>query len=403
MLLENVKGLLSHDRGKTFAVILATLDELGYDAQWEVCNSKWFLPQNRERIFIVGYSRGTPRPKVFPIGEDDNSFARTRKERETKRKHIQDEVVGCIDANYFKGGGTRTMIYLSQKNSNMKQRIQKRDTSWTLTNNGSDFGIVEPKLKRVEGKPNVYNTDAQAGKIYDTSGISPTVSGQRINSQGFIKEEPKLKMLTHWKTPESERFYSSDGISRTLKSSSGDKTGLYKIEPKIKSLGSFPIPYLRRKEEPNQKEFANYLKENKTTTLSQLSETTKIKKTQLEHYFRTDLSGALPNKEEWLELKKALHFDDKFDKIMTKYVEDTMTHEMGTRVHDSSGLSPTLTGGEKLISEQSNIRRLTPLECERLQGFPDNYTEGLSDSQRYKCLGNAVTVPVIEFILERLT
>lgn len=53
-----------------------------------------------------------------------------------------------------------------------------------------------------------------------------------------------------------------------------------------------------------------------------------------------------------------------------------------------------------------NIRRLTPTECERLQGFPDGWTEGISDTQRYKCLGNAVTVNVIkaigELILEAL-
>jgi len=48
------------------------------------------------------------------------------------------------------------------------------------------------------------------------------------------------------------------------------------------------------------------------------------------------------------------------------------------------------------------IRRLTPTECERLQGFPDGWTEGLSDTQRYKCLGNAVTVNVIKDIVEKL-
>jgi len=68
LLLENVKGLLSHDKGRTFRTILATLDELGYDAQWQVLNSKDFgVPQNRERVFIVGHTRGTPRPQVFPI------------------------------------------------------------------------------------------------------------------------------------------------------------------------------------------------------------------------------------------------------------------------------------------------------------------------------------------------
>ena len=48
------------------------------------------------------------------------------------------------------------------------------------------------------------------------------------------------------------------------------------------------------------------------------------------------------------------------------------------------------------------IRRLTPIECERLQGFPDGWTEGQSDTQRYKQLGNAVTVPVVKAIMERL-
>ena len=70
LLLENVKGLLSHDDGSTFETILRALDELGYDCQWQVLNSKDYgVPQNRERVFIVGHTRGQPRPKVFPIGE----------------------------------------------------------------------------------------------------------------------------------------------------------------------------------------------------------------------------------------------------------------------------------------------------------------------------------------------
>jgi len=60
------------------------------------------------------------------------------------------------------------------------------------------------------------------------------------------------------------------------------------------------------------------------------------------------------------------------------------------------------TGIQQYTLKGSRIRRLTPTECERLQGFPDGWTEGVSDSQRYKCLGNAVTVKVIEAIAERL-
>src|SRR5690606_37494355 len=76
LLLENVKGLLSHDKGRTFAIILSTLDELGYDVEWQVLNSKDFgVPQNRERVFIVGHSRGAGGREVFPIeGENGNAL-----------------------------------------------------------------------------------------------------------------------------------------------------------------------------------------------------------------------------------------------------------------------------------------------------------------------------------------
>ena len=54
------------------------------------------------------------------------------------------------------------------------------------------------------------------------------------------------------------------------------------------------------------------------------------------------------------------------------------------------------------IIKQNRIRRLTPIECERLQGFPDNFTEGVSDTQRYKQMGNTITVNVIQAILKNL-
>jgi len=57
-LLENVKGLLSHNKGKTFQVILGVLAELGYNVEWQVLNSAHFgVPQKRERVFLKGYSR----------------------------------------------------------------------------------------------------------------------------------------------------------------------------------------------------------------------------------------------------------------------------------------------------------------------------------------------------------
>ena len=54
------------------------------------------------------------------------------------------------------------------------------------------------------------------------------------------------------------------------------------------------------------------------------------------------------------------------------------------------------------IYDDQKVRRLTPIECERLQGFPDGWTEGQTDSHRYKQIGNAVAVPVVEWIVRRL-
>jgi len=208
LLLENVKGLLSHDKGDTFRTIIATLDELGYDLQWQVLNSKNFgVPQNRERVFIVGHLRGTPRPKVFPIGQGDK---------------VDDQVREVEDKE-----GARS----SCLNTRYSQR-------WT-----DETYIRVPEATK--------------------KGYAEATVGQSIN----------LSV-------------------------------------------------------PNSK--------TKRGRVSDVAQT-----------------------------------------IDTGMQQHTLTKDM-------------------------KIRRLTPLECERLQGFPDNWTQGISDTQRYKCCGNAVTVNVIQAIMERL-
>jgi DNA (cytosine-5)-methyltransferase 1 len=97
---ENVKGLLSHDGGKSFATIIQTLDELGYDCEWQVLNSKNHgVPQNRERVFIVGHLRGTPRPEVFPFRETDGTTDTGFEPRDT-------EVASTLRSRYGNGSGS---------------------------------------------------------------------------------------------------------------------------------------------------------------------------------------------------------------------------------------------------------------------------------------------------------
>jgi DNA (cytosine-5)-methyltransferase 1 len=89
---ENVVGCLSSTKGWDFTTILSEISEAGYDIQWGVVNGKWFTPQNRERIFVVGYLRGQPRREVFPIEGNEREVL-----------EVGRDVSYCIDANYFKG------------------------------------------------------------------------------------------------------------------------------------------------------------------------------------------------------------------------------------------------------------------------------------------------------------
>jgi DNA (cytosine-5)-methyltransferase 1 len=149
LLLENVKGLLSHDKGRTFGTILNTLDELGYDLQWQVLNSKNFgVPQNRERVFIIGHLRTTSRPQVFPLSQSSRkSDAGTQRQTsgciktgEGNKQNDNTYIVQALDANYAKGcagfaGTTRATAIQNRKIRRLTptecERLQGFPDGWT--------------------------------------------------------------------------------------------------------------------------------------------------------------------------------------------------------------------------------------------------------------------------------
>jgi len=212
LVLENVKGLLSHDGGQTFQTILRVLADLGYRVEWQVLNSKNFgVPQNRERVFIVGHLGERSGQEIFPLTGTSKTFIRKIIDYEVRPVLTPDRAKKRQEGRRFKNDG---------------------EPSFTLT--GQDVhGVMLRQLNKGE---------AQANRIYDIDGITPSL--------------------------------------RALGGGLGAKTGLYQID--------------------------------------------------------------------------------------------------------------------------TQVRRLTPTECERLQGFPDGWTAGLSDTQRYKTLGNAVTVPVVTAVMNQL-
>ena len=126
LFLENVRGLLNHDRGRTFETILRTLDGLGYNVEWQVLNSKDFgVPQNRERVFIIGHLRGEGGRKVFPIRGESENVNRVRQignliktnsfggNPHRGRVYSSDGISPCL--NCMGGGGLEPKIYINKQ------------------------------------------------------------------------------------------------------------------------------------------------------------------------------------------------------------------------------------------------------------------------------------------------
>lgn len=112
VLLENVPGLLSHDEGRTFAVILGTLSRLGYHVEWQVLNSKDFgVPQSRQRVFIVGYLGAGCAGKILPIlGTNGASLIQVLGGAQGSRVY-DPEGIACTQAAQAGGMGGKTGLY----------------------------------------------------------------------------------------------------------------------------------------------------------------------------------------------------------------------------------------------------------------------------------------------------
>ena len=221
---ENVKGLLSHDSGRTFGTIIRTMDELGYDVEWQVLNSKNFgVPQHRERVFIVGHLRGTGGRKVFPIAHDG---------RETDG--IPRQTANTIVARYGQSMSTGSYVVENKQYGQLKQIVggsqgqrinSSTGISATLSGAGGGLGgktglyavpVLTPDRinKRQNGRrfkePNdpmftLTGQDRHGVMIYqrprgnNTGGIhdiSPTVSSNSFQENNYLINECRIRKLT---------------------------------------------------------------------------------------------------------------------------------------------------------------------------------------------------------------
>ena len=137
LLLENVPGLLTHDQGRTFAVILSALDELGYHVEWSVLNSANFhVPQSRKRVFLICYLDPRCAGQILPVfGDDAKALIQLIGGPQGSRVY-DPEGVACTQTSGAGGMGGKTGLYLV--GFNRKEGIvSERDTAVAL--NASDF------------------------------------------------------------------------------------------------------------------------------------------------------------------------------------------------------------------------------------------------------------------------
>ncbi|MBO1100260.1 DNA (cytosine-5-)-methyltransferase [Enterococcus hirae] len=303
LFLENVKGLLNHEGGATFETILRALDELGYDVEWQVLNSKDYVPQNRERVFIIGHLRGERTRKVLPF---------ERKNRTT----IENNIKPINDSKK-----TRELL------------------NFDSTNRFYDVSGISPCLNTMQGGD-------REPKIAIVGNINP--SGNGMNGQ----------------------VYSSNGLSPTLTTNKGEGTKIV-------------VPVLtpdRFEKRQNGRRFKEDGEEMFTLTAQ-------------------DRHGVLVREATSKGYAEALPGDS---------VNISHPNSEIRRGRVGKGIANTLLTGEEqaVVTDNYRIRKLTPRECWRLQGFPDwafdRAKEVNSDSQLYKQAGNSVTVPVIADIAKRL-
>ena len=156
-LLENVKGLLSHDKGQTFKTMLGVLSDLGYDVKWEVLNSKNFVPQSRERIYIKGYFRRE-------CGGEVLSPSGTSGEADTKMSAI---VSPTRNGELVSVNGINGTLTASGKDNGYSTFINELECSSQLTD---DEEFLEKSTSRNHQDGRIYSSKRDSSITLNSSG-----------------------------------------------------------------------------------------------------------------------------------------------------------------------------------------------------------------------------------------
>ena len=187
LFLENVKGLLNHENGITFETIISTLDELGYNVEWQLLNSKDFgVPQNRERVFIIGHLRGERTRRIFPLSSTGRQVD----------KH-QEQSTNTLTTRYPNSQGVGSYIIESES-----QKV-KSIGNINPSGNGMNGEVYQadglaPTLTTMQGggqEPKII----QRGHGYNQGGehdIAPTLTSNSYHENNHLSDGFRIRKLT---------------------------------------------------------------------------------------------------------------------------------------------------------------------------------------------------------------
>jgi DNA (cytosine-5)-methyltransferase 1 len=436
MLLENVKGLLSHDGGHTFETMCAVLNDIGYAIDFRVLNSKHYgVPQNRERIFVV-CDRDAEHTEWSVIGNGVEAKAKRRAQalgirtfnfdwptNDTVTTRLRDILEDNVDERY----------YLSEeKTAKLVAQLEERDF---FVDDDIPEDIVMRGLGLSDWCEMVGMLDMKGNesirRVDSAEGIAPT-----LTTMGGGHREPKIAVIGHLPSDSGQtgNVYNADGIAPTALNQHGKAVTKIAVE----CVGNV-------NPSGNGMNGGVYDSNGLSPTLT----TNKGEGAKVVEYSRKDGIGReidvahTLNSSDWRGLNRnqtqnAVLETGEIRAVLTPDRPDK--RQNGRRFKDDGEESFTLTAQDKhgiAIGRypRYRIRKLTPLECWRLQGFTDaqfymakyyaeeeaelilrkypnhkgkrvmahgTRVERMSDSQLYKQAGNAVTVSVISAIGKRM-
>ena len=254
VLLENVKGLFSHDKGRTFGTIIQALDELGYITEWGLFNTKyWGIPQNRERVYILVTRKDVyDKPKLFDLlkqQKEVNSRLIDVLENDVDEKYyLSEEKIKKLTLNDDLSGRLNYYNYLAVDSVHSTEKVSP-------ALNTMQGGNRQPKVA-VLG--NTSNTGYKSHDVHHIEGISPTIAARDYKGpkqvaqtlqasemdQGVVMEDIRIRKLTPlecWRLQgfTDEQFYKAkeNGVSNSqLYKQAGNSVTVNVVDAIVKNM-----------------------------------------------------------------------------------------------------------------------------------------------------------------------